>query len=70
MTRNDVIMMSLPKTIQKQWKNTDLCGTKKIYSVRKVLMRAIQKLNFYWIWVTVLKVMGIYAKFAITTHQI
>ena len=28
-TRNDVIMMSLPKTIKKQWVNADLGGTKQ-----------------------------------------
>ena len=61
-TRNDVIMMSLPKQ-WKQWENVDLRGTKKIYIVQKVLMRAIQKCNFYWIWATVSKVMGIYVKF-------
>ena len=47
MTRNDVIMMSLSKTMQKQWENTDLGGTNKIYIVRKVLMRAIQNWNLY-----------------------
>ena len=35
----------------------------KIYIVRKVLMRAIQKCNIFLIWATVSKVMGIYVKF-------
>ena len=30
MTRNDVIIMSLPKTIEKQWENVDLRETKQI----------------------------------------
>ena len=42
MTRNDVIMMSLPKTIEAEWEGADLTGTNKIYIVRKVLIRAIQ----------------------------
>ena len=42
----------------------------KIYIVGKVLMRAIQKCNFYWISATVLNVMSIYVKFTKTTHQI
>ena len=42
----------------------------KIYIVGKVLMRATQKCNFYWIWATVSKVKGIYVKFTKTTHQI
>ena len=33
-------------------------------------MRAIQKSNFYCIWATVSKVMGIYVNFTKTTHQI
>ena len=33
-------------------------------------MRAIHKCNFYWIWATVSKVMGIYVNFTKTTHQI
>ena len=47
-----------------------LAEPNKIYIVRKVLMRAIQKCNFYWISTTVSIVMGIYVKFTITTHQI
>ena len=39
----------------------------KTYIVRKVLIRAI---NVYWIWATVSKVMSIYVKFTMTTHQI
>ena len=41
----------------------------KIYIVAKVLLRAIQKCNFYWIWATVPNVMDIYVKFTITTHH-
>ena len=73
-TRNDVIMMSLPNN-EKQWKNADLGGTKQyiyIYIVGKVLMRAIENCNFieFEPLATVSKVMGIYVKFAMTTHQI
>ena len=42
----------------------------KIYVVGKVLMRAIQKCNFFFNLSTVSKVMGIYDKFTKTTHQI
>ena len=46
-TRNDVIIMSLPKTIEKQWEKAELRRTKQdIYIVRKVLIRATQKCNF------------------------
>ena len=59
-TRNDVIMTSLPKTMEK-------CGTSakpnKLYINRKVSMRDIQKCTFNWIWATMSKVMGIYVKF-------
>ena len=44
--RNEVIRMSLQKTIVKQWKNTDLQGTKQ-NTVQKVLIRAIHKFSFY-----------------------
>ena len=40
------------------------------YISSKGFMRAIQKCNFYWIWATVSKVMTIYVKFTMTTHQI
>ena len=40
----------------------------KTYIVQKVLVRAIQKCNFYWIWATVSKVMGIYVKFTKTKY--
>ena len=58
-TRNDVIMTSLPK----QWKVRTSAKPNKLYIIRKVLMRAIQKCTFYWNWVTMSKVMGIYVKF-------
>ena len=48
-TRNDVIMMSVPK----QWKNADVLGTSwgpvKLYIIRKVLMRAFKKCKFYFL---------------------
>ena len=68
--RNDVIMKSLPKTMENNRKMRTSAEPNKIYRVGKVLMRAIQKYNFYWIWATVSKVMGIYVKFTKTTHQI
>ena len=40
-------MMTLPKTMEEQWENPDLRGTKKIYIVRNVLIRAVQKCSFY-----------------------
>ena len=69
-TRNDVIMMSLPKTMENNLKIRTSGEPNKIYIVGKVLMRAIQKCNFYWIWAFVSKVMGIYVKFTKTTHPI
>ena len=45
-TRNDVIMMSLPKTMEDNGKMRTSAEPKKIYIVRKVLMRAIQRCNF------------------------
>ena len=61
--RNDVIMMSLPKTMENNRKMQTSAEPNKIYIVQKVLMRAIQKCNFYWIWATLSKVMGIYVTF-------
>ena len=55
-TRNDVITKNNGKMQTSAEPN-------KIYINRKDLMRAIQKCNFYWIWATVSKVMGIYVKF-------
>ena len=62
-TRNDFIMMSLPKTMENNGKMRTSMEPNKIYIVRKDLMKVIQKCNFYWIWATVSKVMGIYVKF-------
>ena len=45
--RNDVIMMSLPKTMENNGEMRTLAEPNKIYIVGKVLMRAIQKCNFY-----------------------
>ena len=47
MTRNDVIMMSLPQTMEDNGKMRTSAEPNKIYIVRKVLMRAIQKCTFY-----------------------
>ena len=46
MTRNDVIMMSLPKTIENNGKMRTSAEPNKIYIVRKVLMRAIIFIEF------------------------
>ena len=45
-TRNDVIMMPLPKTIESDGKMRTSAEPNKIYIVGKVLMRAIQKVTF------------------------
>ena len=65
-TRNDVIMMSLPKTMEDNKKMRISAEPNKIYINQKVLMRAIQKCEFE----TLSKVMGIYVKFTKTTHHI
>ena len=36
---------------------------KKLYIIRKVFMKAIQKCTLYWIWIIVSKVMGIVVQF-------
>ena len=62
------------KPCDKKWRHNDIITKNngkmrtsskpnKLYIIRKVLMRAIQKCTFYWIWVTMLKVMSIYVKF-------
>ena len=56
--------MPLPKTMEN---NGKMRTRAEPNIVRKVLMRAIEKYNFYWIWATVSKVMDIYVKFTITT---
>ena len=40
-------MMSLPKTMENNEKMQNSAETDKIYIVGKVLLRAIQKCNFY-----------------------
>ena len=55
---NDIIMMSLLKTMEKQWEMQTSAEPNEIYIVWKVLMRAIQKCNFYWIWATLSKCYG------------
>ena len=52
-------MMSLPKTVRNSGKMRISEEPKKIYIVGNVLMRATQKCNFYCIWATVSKVMGL-----------
>ena len=42
-TRNDVIMMSLPKTMENNWK----IQTSAEPNIGKVVMRSIQKCDFY-----------------------
>ena len=62
------------KPCDKKWRHNDIitknnekmrtsAKPNKLYIIRKVLMRAIQKCIFYWIWVTMSKVIGIYVKF-------
>ena len=63
-------MMSLSKTVENNGKMRTSPEPNKIYIIRKVLMRAIQKCNFHWIWATVSKVLGIFVKFNITTNEI
>ena len=46
-TRTDVIMMSLPKTMENNGKMRTSAEPNKMYIVGKILMRAIQKCNFY-----------------------
>ena len=66
--------MQIWKPCDKKWRHNDIISKNnrkvrtsakpnKLYIVRKVLMRAIQKSTFYWIWATMSKVMGIYVKF-------
>ena len=66
--------MQIWKLCDKKWRHNDIITNNnekmrtsakpnKLYIIRKVLMRAIQKCTFYWIWVTMSKVMGIYVKF-------
>ena len=59
---NDVIIMSLPKTMEKQWENADLRRTKQNIHRSKGFDESYPKCTFYWIWATVSKVMGIYVK--------
>ena len=46
-TRNDVIMMSLPKTMENNGEMRTSAKPNKLYIIRKVLMGAIQKCTFY-----------------------
>ena len=66
--------MQIWKPYDKKWRHNDIitknngkmwtsAKPNKLYITRKVLMRAIQKCTFYWIWTTMSKVMGIYVKF-------
>ena len=66
-TRNDVIMMSLPKTIEEQWKNTDLCGTKQNIYLSKGFDESYPKCNFYGILCQ--KLWAFMSSFTMTTLQ-
>ena len=68
-TRNDVIMASLPKTMKNNGKMRTSAEPNKIYIVGKVLMRAIQNVIFIE-FDPLDQVMGNYVKFTKTTHQI
>ena len=46
-TRNDVIMTSLPKTMEKQWGNADLHETKQIIYHSKCIDENYPKFTFY-----------------------
>ena len=46
-TRNDVIMTSLPRTMKNNEEMLTSAEPNKIYIVGKILMRAIQKCNFF-----------------------
>ena len=73
-TRNDVIMMSLPKTMEKQWGNADLRETKQIIYQSKGIDESYPKMNFLLNLNYYVKVVGILVKFwhyfAIPAHQI
>ena len=45
-TGNHVIMMSLPKTTEKQWGNADLCETKQIIYQSKGIDKSYPKMYF------------------------
>ena len=70
-TRNNVIMMSLPETMENNAKMRTSLEPNKIYIIRKVLMTAIQK------WVTFIefqplcqKLWAFMSSFTMNTHQI
>ena len=46
-TRNDVIMMSLPKTMENNRKMLTSAKSNKLYINRKLLLKAIQKCTSY-----------------------
>ena len=51
MPGNDVIMMPLPKTMQRQWENADFYGTKQyIYHLKspKDLKKMLKEFEGYW----------------------
>ena len=68
--------MQIWKPCDKKWRHNDIitknngkmrtfAKPNKLYITRKVLMRAIQKRTFHWIWATMSKAMGIYVNFGI-----
>ena len=66
-TRNDVMMMSLPKTMG----NCGPSGNQiNINIIRKDMMRVMQKCNFYGFWDTVSKVKAFISNLTMSTYQI
>ena len=61
-TRNDVILTSLPKTME-QWENVDLLETKQIIYHSKGIDESCPKMYFLLNLSTMSKVVGIFVKF-------
>ena len=68
-TRNDVIMMSLPKQ-WKQWENVDLRGTKKYISFKKFWWELSKNVTFIEFEPLCQKLWAFMSSFTITAHQI
>ena len=69
MTRNDVIMMSLPKTMEDNGKMRTSAEPNKIYIVGKVLMSAIKNV-FFIEFEPLYQKLWAFFNFAKTIHQI
>ena len=69
-TRNDVIIKSLPKTLENNGKMRTSVEPSKIYIVRKVLMRAIQTMQFLLNLSHCVKSYAHLCQIYQTTHQI